>query len=567
MSETLQEKIRNAPDAPGVYIFKSDDTIVYIGKANSLRKRLLSYIRSSTWSRYYKAQLIMQEATDVDYILVENEHDALMLEANLIRQYKPKYNVMLKDSQFYPYILVTEEEIPRIAVVRDRTLKGHYFGPYSSVRFARDIVELVTKLFKIRTCSRSMKRITKPCFEYHLKRCSAPCSQLVSREEYIENVEKLLNFLNGDIEATRKELQKLMTHFANALAFESAARVRNILNKLDRVFPEEGVVFQERKDMDVICYTDELVLLMRVVGGRLLSKLTFEVSGMTSMDELLEEIYERKELDLPEVVLVKDLSSLDGEMIERFNVHIPQTEGERRLIMLCEKNLEQEMKHFNANMEILRNLKMMLGLKRLPETVEGIDVSHTFGREAYASVVRFENARPFKEKYRLYRIREHPGDDMGSIREILKRRYSKHPTPDLIFIDGGQPQVQVAKKTLDEMGKDVDIIGLAKKSETIVTPSTRVELPHSHPVLRFLVNIRDEAHRFAIKTHRRMRDKRELISMLDGIEGIGEKRKKMLLKRLGGVEGIIEASVEEIAEILGSHKLAVKIKEVLGGIR
>lgn len=564
-SEKVIDKIKSAPSRAGVYIFKSEDKIIYIGKARSLKNRLNSYLGAWNKGRVYeKAYKIMEQADDLDYILVGSEDEALILEANMIYQHKPKYNVSLKDSNFYPFILITDETYPRVTMTRERSVSGKYFGPYTNAGFVRDLLDLVGRIFKVRQCSRSMERVTRPCFDYHLKRCTAPCARLVDPKSYSKQVEELISFLSGEVEQVRSKLVRLMDEQARSLTFESAAKTRDVVAKLDKLFPSRSVILSEKRNVDAICYSGNIVLVLRVIQGLLVSKLVFEATDEVDLEEIVEELYERRKYPTPEFVLVEKVEELD---LEEPLVKTPQTEDEGALLELCRMNLVEELKNRALTAEALESVREMLGLGKTPRFVEGVDIAHTAGKETVGAVVSFIDGKPFKSGYRIYKLSTTGGDDFGAIKELLTRRYSKHPLPDLLFIDGGEPQLRAAQEALKTLGLTVDIVGIAKEEETVITPGHRFDFPHDNPVLRFLAQIRDEAHRFANARHRRIKSKEDMLSLLDGIEGIGPKRKRLLLRYFGGISGLVNASEDEIARLLKNSTLARRIKEVLGGGR
>jgi len=557
------QKMKSAPESAGVYIFTSGNEILYIGKARSLKKRLSYYVR--VWNAgkaSEKAYKVVEQADDLDYIVVNSEDEALILEANMIFQHKPRYNVSLKDSRFYPFIVVTEEMYPRVLITREQTIPGQYFGPYTDIGFVKDLLELVGKIFKVRRCSRSMNRVTRPCFEYHLKRCSAPCARLVDQKSYAKQVRDLVVFLKGEVEQVRAELIKMMEDQSRALAFESAAKTRDVVAKLDKLFPPRSVMLREKKDVDTICYAGKFVLVLRVIKGILVSKLAFEATNDVILDEILEELYERRRYPLPEVVLVKEGEEANPTVVP---VRTPKNDEEEELLKLCELNLQEEIKIKLLTVETLQAVQKTLGLTKLPHIVEGIDIAHTAGKDAVGAVVNFVDGKPQKNKYRIYKLSASRGDDFAAIREVMIRRYGKHPLPDLIFIDGGEPQIRVALESLRSLGLSADLVGISKEEEVVVTLKTRFHFPPDHPVLRFLTQIRDEAHRFANTRHRRIKAKEDMVSLLDRIEGIGPKRKRILLRHFGGITGLMKASEEEIAKLLRNSALARRVKEVIGG--
>ncbi|PNS40155.1 excinuclease ABC subunit UvrC [Mesotoga sp. B105.6.4] len=560
MNEQILNKASQLPEEPGVYIFKDEkNAIIYVGKAKKLKRRVLSYFRESTWSQNEKARRIAEESEDLDFIMVTSEREALLLEANLIFSKKPKYNVFLKDSRTYPYIYISAEEYPYIAITRTKELEGTYFGPYTSAGLVRKLLEFLQKVFKIRTCTYDLGRIKRPCFLYHLKMCSAPCVEKVSPEEYQEQLSALTEFLEGDTIKVREALLKRMTVLSEALQFERAAEIRDILSSMDDLYAFQGVEAPLDLKADILAVSAGLAALLQVRGGMLLGKLVFDFPDGTPMD-FITQFYYAKKNRIPKSLIVTGLKKKDVRQFRRDFDYIgdPRDEQEERLLSIAFKNIDEELKIRLNAAHSLRQAQQILGLKRFPSRIEGIDISHTQGLYTVASVVVFDNGKPNKSEYRRYRISElEEPNDFEAMATVVKRRYTKYPLPDLLLIDGGEPQLRAVEKAFAEIGiEEYEMVGLAKEFNELVFLDNRdrVRLKEEHPVLRMIISIDNEAHRFAINYHRVLRERRFLTSKIDDIPGIGPKRKKALLKAFKSIKGISEASEDDLRSVLKNSK-------------
>ncbi|MCD6551934.1 excinuclease ABC subunit UvrC [Thermotoga sp.] len=557
MKETIKRRIELAPDDPGVYLFKKGGTPIYIGKAKKLSARLKSYLNPSS----EKVERIVEEADDLETIVVTNEKEALLLEANLIRKHKPKYNVRLRDTEFYPYIRISNDEVPYVEIVKRRLKDGTYFGPYTTVRFVRDLLETLQRILGFRTCKFNLSRVKRPCFLFHLKRCVGPCVGNV--DQHREAIEKLKDFLSGNMRDVFDYLHKKMELHGKMLDFENAARYRDLLLNLSNILESQGVTFEEEINCDVVVHSHGLFVVLRIRDGYLMGKIAFEMEG-GSIDDFIREFYVSGRGDVPNCLIVEDdpgemdYTSLGFQYIGR-----PRSQLEKDLLEKAKKNLENELSMRGLKKEALRELMKLLGLRDFIYRIEGIDVSHLQGKHTVASLVVFENGFPKKSDYRRYRLNLERPDDYEAIREVVRRRYSKHPIPNLLFVDGGRGQVNAALEALRDLGKTCPVVGLAKKEEVIVTEERDIVLPQNHPALRLLVQVRDETHRFAVNYHRKRREKESLKSALDEIPGVGPVRKKKLLECFGSIENIRSASVEEIARVVGSVEVAKRILERL----
>lgn len=556
MRENLKRKILLAPDSPGVYVFKNEGGPIYIGKAKKLSARLRSYLSPST----EKIAHMLEEARDLELIVVESEKEALLLEANLIREYKPKYNVRLKDTEYYPYIRISNDEIPYVEVVKRKREDGTYFGPYTNVQFTKALLETLQMIYGFRTCKRDLKKVKKPCFLYHLHRCVGPC---VGRtEEHKNAVENLKNFLKGHIGEVMEFLRKKMELHSTMLDFENAAKYRDLLFNLSHLLESQDVVLPEPLNADILVHDRDLFVLLRVRDGYLIGKIVLEMEG-GDVEDFIREYYLVSGNDLPAVLLLQERTETDYTVLGLEYAGPPRNELEGSLLEKAKRNLENEINIRGLKKSALSEMVNLLGLTAYPYRIEGIDVSHAQGKYTVASLVVFEDGYPKKNDYRRYRLDlEHP-DDYAAIREVIKRRYSKHPLPNLVFVDGGRGQVNAVLEALEELKLSCDVVGLAKSDETVVTPSLELRLPRDHPVLRVLIQVRDEAHRFALKYHRLKREKQILESILNEIPGVGPVRKKRLVEHFGSIENIKKSSLDELAKIVGSVKVAKEILERL----
>ncbi|MCD6237958.1 MAG: excinuclease ABC subunit UvrC [Thermotogae bacterium] len=569
---------KNFPHKPGVYIFRDGiGDPIYIGKAKDLKKRVNSYfIRGANRSRHGKINALLREARKLDYIITPTEKEAFLLEANLIYEYKPKYNVALKAEQVYPYIRITNERFPRLEIVRRKGKNGIYFGPYTSIGTAKALIGFAQKCFKIRSCRYDLnhRRLKKPCLEYHLGYCSAPCIGKISEEDYTEDVKKTRAIFEGNLLPLKERLQVEMKRLSKLLEFEKAVRIRDLLNNIDAFFAEQHVEVNEKVDVDIIAYEGDFVEIFKIRHGLLLGKMNFRlVNG--DIEDFFYQYYFAKEANPPRKVYINRMDDEKKKEIAKilYNSKIvlryPRKREYKALLNMCIENLHEEERLYALDMHVLEQMKEKLGLKRLPVRIEGIDISHTHGVLTTASLITFENGKPLKEEYRRYRISElkHP-DDYEAISMVLRRRYSKMPLPDLLFIDGGKGQVNTAFEILREMGtKRQDIVGIAKEDERIVFPGLKedLHLPMDDVVLRLLIRVRDECHRFAHKYHTSLRDRELSRSRLDGIRGIGPKRKKSLLRKYGSIKNITRASVDELASLPGMNKSIAR--ELLKALR
>ncbi|MGB9613987.1 MAG: excinuclease ABC subunit UvrC [Fervidobacterium sp.] len=551
------EMLDNIPHKPGVYIFKKGQDFIYIGKAKDLRKRLTSHFKAKEG----KSKLIVEEADDIQVVLLENEKEALILEANMIFEYKPKYNALLKDTQVYPYIRISNDEVPYVEIVRSRKGTGLFYGPFTNVHFTRQLFEVLRKVYKFRTCKKNISNLKKPCMDYHLGLCLGICVRQESIKEYNERIDNLKSVLKGDFSQVISYVKSKMEKHANLLDFENAAKYRDILLNFNKVIETQGVVLTESVNLDVLVGKHNTYLVFKIRSGYLISKLVYEYDG--TIEEFVELFYIRNNIDIPEKIIVERLTKELKEFEKIMNIQITQASSdvEKRLLNKAIDNLNYEIGLIVSNKNTLKQMKELLGLSKLPNRIEGIDISHMAGKSTTASLIVFENGDVKKDEYRRYKLGDIL-DDFESIRKVIKRRYTKHELPDLIFVDGGIGQVNAVYEALIEIGKSCDVVGLAKKEEIIVTKHGEIKLPCEHPVLRLLVRIRDETHRVANEFTRKISTKRSLRSFLDEIKWIGPKRKRLLLERYTSVEEILSVSRVEIEQLIGKRAAESLLSEL-----
>ncbi len=573
MDGRVKETVLNAPDSPGVYVFKRKGKPIYVGKAKDLSRRLRAYLRPDN----DRIASMVREADEIEIIPTTTEEGALVLEANLIRRYRPRYNVRLKDGNPFLYIHLTDEEFPRITVVRTPQGSGENYGPFLRRKALREFMRFARRLFPVRNCSLklpSRKRIP-PCVEYHIGRCLAPCAYEVGKE-YRTAVEGLRKLLRGDSEGVRRLLYERMMEEAERYNYEAAAVWRDRL----RAFQEVVGRRRERKHLWVVGShgNDAVVVLYVLHGGEVVDVFAFHVSSSIEGDagtlrEFLT-VYYANNTDLPVEIITRP--GTDLKAVAGVRVREPTPEEEEIVKVASDyaySKLDSILMAKERTNPALSSLQKVLRLPEVPVRIEGYDISHTFGESRVASMVVFKDGKPFKSGYRRFRIKSFEGiDDYAAMYEVVSRRFRRlkeegGEVPDLVLIDGGLGQLRAALKAMEDTGVKVPAVALAKRYETLYLPSGEVvQLPMNDPALRLLMRVRDEAHRFALKYHRTLRSKKYGKSVLDRIPGIGKKRKKILLSHFGSLERIRMASVQEIASLPTFNiVLARRVKEYLTG--
>ena len=611
----VREKLSHLPNLPGVYLFKDDqDSILYIGKSKSIRNRVRSYFNSSA-KHNLRIRLMTSRIHDLSLIVTDTEAEALILEDQLIKRHHPRYNVALRDGKSYPYCKLTVGEMyPRLLLVREKIdAKSEYYGPYPSVKDARQVLKAVMTYFPLRTSKMQLDgtKTYRPCLNFQMERCLAPCRGVVPAEEYAKIVRQVRLFLKGRDKVLIKELEQKMKKSSERLEFEKSAQYRDQIQAMRRIFERQMVLEVQGKDQDVFNLFREAdatgVQVLFIRNGRLLGTdfFFFEDSSEASDDNLLGQVLHR--IYMPEGSIVPREILLpfeysDRKMLEdalnkksphRVHVGCPRKGRKKELVSMAysnaKVNLSEKRSRYVKNKDILKHVKYEIKLDRLPEVVEAFDISHLSGTMTVASMVCWKNNSPSNQDYRKFKIRGISGpDDFAGMKEVLTRRYSRTLSeggalPDMILIDGGKGQINIAAKVLEELGilNKVDLIGLAKGRserkrgrsrgqnvdyEYVVKPNQKneIRMRRNSDVLYFLQNIRDESHRFAIEFQRKLKRKHTLHSKIDDVPGIGPKRRRLLLNHFGSLTGLKQASTEEILQVPGiPEKLAVEIRSHL----
>ena len=589
VSEEVLLKIANLPTTPGVYLWHDEyKRIIYVGKAVNLRNRVKSYVRKDS-NRTIKVAAMMKKAVNVEVIQTKTEMEALILEATLIKEHHPKYNIMLRDDKTYPYIKVTvQEDFPRVLMVRRMERDGaKYYGPFTDVMAVHRSLKLFHRQFPLRQC-RNMN-VDRPCLQYHMGFCAAPCCSHIDKATYRGYIDEIIDVLEGRPAPILKQLKEDMEAASEELRFEDAARYRDQLKGLELIREKQRMVTQ-RGDIDVIGIASEptraCVQLFFIRHGKLMGRENFFIKPDGDSDEVIVNEFVKqyyggasfvpKELLLPMATEEQELfaewfSSMKGQQVE---VTVPQRGYKMDLIRMAHENAQHflEERHRQWQYELdksggaVKKLAEALDLPRLPERMECFDISHIQGAETVASMVVFENGKPAKKEYRRFKLKTVQGtpDDFKSMVEVMERRYGKEtdwPMPDLIVIDGGKGQLSSVLPVIRATGiTDVPVISLAKREEEVFVEckSDSILLDYHSPELQLLQQIRDEAHRFAITYHRQLRGKRNLESVLDHVEGIGPKRRKALWDEFKSLEAMKEASVEQLAAVPGMNYKAAE---------
>ena len=594
----LKYRLTQIPSEPGVYLLKdAENVIIYVGKAAQLRKRLSSYI-SEKRQTDAKLNALQQRIHDFEIILVGSEKEALVLESNLIKKHRPRYNVVLKDDKRYPCLRVnTRHPYPRLNIVRKIKKDGTlYFGPYTSAGAVRKTLKIVNKTFKLRKCSdREFRQRTRPCLHYQMKQCLAPCCKEVPKKVYGAIIEEVVLFLNGRTPDLVKQIRSEMNLQAQKQQFERAAELRDKLFAIEKTLEKQRSVSTDMKDRDVIgLWTDSgnvMITMLYVRGGFLLGKRQFPFESVWDpkseiMSGFMRQFYEHAHRIPPEILVSHspdDVGIIKSVLAQNrgagVNVHEPQRGEKRRLVQMALENAEMglsEWQEANAlNMALLQGLKLRLKMDRLPQRIECFDNSHLYGSHAVSAMVVFEMAQPRKSAYRTYRLGSPVmQNDYAAMAEVLGRRYGpkdkRDPLPDLLVVDGGKGQLNIAAEIITELGLKglFDIVGIAKKDEKKGESRDKIYQQGRVNAVGFgrhleelflLQRIRDEAHRFAIRFHRKRRGRGGLRSILDDIPGVGPKRKALLLKYFGGIESIRSADVDLLAALRGMDRRVAQV--------
>ncbi|MBN1160399.1 MAG: excinuclease ABC subunit UvrC [Dehalococcoidales bacterium] len=606
-SSLIKEQLQRLPDRPGVYIYRDDaKNIIYVGKATSLRHRVRSYFQSPQ-KHTQKMQRMVAQIADIDFYIASSEQEALIMELNFIKQYRPRYNVMLKDDKTFPYLKIdTREKWPRVYVTRRLEQDGgRYFGPFSSSGSVKQTLRVIKRIFPVRFCSKNIAdQPRRPCLEYHLGHCLAPCTGNVRPEDYAQVIKEVTLFLEGKRDNVIRELQAKMDRASEAMDFESAARIRDQIHALHEVIEGEKIAAVIRGDEDVIAFVQDgdqaYVQVLFIRDNKLTGREGFLMRGTHQedptqvMSNFIKQYYSST-VQIPPLLLIQ-YPVEDRQVIREWlktrrgasvDITVPRRGVKKQLIDIAAENARQgleqiKIKEISASESpdiTLAELEKALKLKALPLRMEAYDISNIQGSSAVGSMVVFEKGRPKSAHYRRFKIRSVAGsNDYAMLQEVLHRRF-KHSNakdasaagawsvmPDLVLIDGGKGQLNAALAVTKELGVNVPMIGLAKENEEIflLGRAKPLVLPKSSPALQLLQRLRDEAHRFAITYFSSLHRKKTFASLMDGIPGIGPRRKNALLRHFGSIQRIREASLEELVAAAGvSRSQAEKIKEYL----
>ena len=606
----IQEELKKLPAKPGVYIMHDEkDTIIYVGKAISLKNRVRQYFQSSRNLGIKKEQMVQQIAR-FEYIITDSELEALVLECNLIKEHRPKYNTMLKDDKSYPFIKVTvNEEYPRVLFARQmKKDKSKYFGPYTSAGAVKDSLELIRKLYHVRTCNRNLpKDIGKerPCLYYHIKQCKAPCQGYISKEEYRMQIEGVLDFLNGDYKKLLRELEEKMLQASEELRFEDAVEYRDLMQSIQKIGERQKITGSQGEDKDVIAMAadeeDAVVQVFFIRDGNMIGREHFYLkiaADATSAQVLLNFVKQfyagtpfiPKELMLQEEiedteVLEEWLSKKRGQKV---HIRVPKKGTKEKLVELAARNAQMVLSQDREKLKreegrtigAMKEICQLLDLDDITR-VESYDISNISGFESVGSMVVYEKGKPKRNDYRKFKIKSVKGpDDYASMEEVLTRRFQRglqeqqdseekggfSAFPDLILMDGGKGQVHIAENVLENLGISIPVCGMVKddnhRTRGLYYHDHEIPISHSSEGFKLITRIQDEVHRFAIEYHRLLRSKGQIHSVLDDIEGIGPARRKSLMKYFKSIESIREASVEELKKAPSmNQQVAEKVYE------
>lgn len=593
----IEEELKKLPAKPGVYIMHGEkDEIIYVGKAISLKNRVRQYFQSSR-NKGAKIERMVTHITRFEYIITDSELEALVLECNLIKEHRPKYNTMLKDDKSYPFIKVTvNEPYPRVLFARRmKKDKARYFGPYTRGGAVKDVIELVRKLYQVRSCNRNLPRDTgkdRPCLYYHMKQCKAPCQGYISQEEYRKNINKVIKFLNGDFQDTISELMEKMQKASEEMRYEDAMEYRDLIRSIEKIGERQKITGYGQEDRDIIAVAmdesedlrdqDAVVQVFFIRDGKLIGRDHFYLrvaKGDTKsqvLSSFLKQFYAGTPFIPSEIMLQSEIE--DAEIIEEWlttrrkqkvHIRVPKKGTKEKLVelalenarMVLSKDRERIKREEGRTIGAVHEVEEWLGLKNVVR-MEAYDISNISGFESVGSMVVYEKGRPKRSDYRKFKIKWVQGpNDYASMEEVLTRRFTHESNgefdsfarlPDLILMDGGRGQVNIALKVLNDLGIRIPVCGMVKddhhRTRGLYFNNVEIPIDTSSEGFRLITRIQDEAHRFAIEYHRSLRSKEQVHSILDDIPGIGDTRRKALLRKFKSVENIRDASEEELAQ-------------------
>lgn len=593
----IEEELKKLPAKPGVYIMHGEkDEIIYVGKAISLKNRVRQYFQSSR-NKGAKIERMVTHITRFEYIITDSELEALVLECNLIKEHRPKYNTMLKDDKSYPFIKVTvHEPYPRVLFARRmKKDKAKYFGPYTSGGAVKDVIELVRKLYQVRSCNRSLPRDTgkdRPCLYYHMKQCKAPCQGYVSQEEYRKNINKVIKFLNGDFQDAISELMEKMQKASEEMRYEDAMEYRDLISSIRKIGERQKITGYGQEDRDIIAVAmddsedlrdqDAVVQVFFIRDGRLIGRDHFYLrvaKGDTKaqvLSSFLKQFYAGTPFIPSEIMLQSEIEDVDiieewlsGRRKQKVHIRVPKKGTKEKLVelalenarMVLAKDRERIRREEGRTIGAVHEVEEWLGLKNVVR-MEAYDISNISGFESVGSMVVYEKGRPKRSDYRKFKIKWVQGpNDYASMEEVLTRRFTHESNgefdsfarlPELILMDGGRGQVNIALKVLNELGISIPVCGMVKddhhRTRGLYFNNVEIPIDTSGEGFRLITRIQDEAHRFAIEYHRSLRSREQVHSILDDIPGIGDTRRKALLRKFKSVENIRDASEEELAQ-------------------
>lgn len=593
----IEEELKKLPAKPGVYIMHGEkDEIIYVGKAISLKNRVRQYFQSSR-NKGAKIERMVTHITRFEYIITDSELEALVLECNLIKEHRPKYNTMLKDDKSYPFIKVTvHEPYPRVLFARRmKKDKAKYFGPYTSGGAVKDVIELVRKLYQVRSCNRNLPRDTgkdRPCLYYHMKQCKAPCQGYVSQEEYRKNINKVIKFLNGDFQDAISELMEKMQKASEEMRYEDAMEYRDLISSIRKIGERQKITGYGQEDRDIIAVAmddsedlrdqDAVVQVFFIRDGRLIGRDHFYLrvaKGDTKaqvLSSFLKQFYAGTPFIPSEIMLQSEIEDADiieewlsGRRKQKVHIRVPKKGTKEKLVelalenarMVLAKDRERIRREEGRTIGAVHEVEEWLGLKNVVR-MEAYDISNISGFESVGSMVVYEKGRPKRSDYRKFKIKWVQGpNDYASMEEVLTRRFTHESNgefdsfarlPDLILMDGGRGQVNIALKVLNELGISIPVCGMVKddhhRTRGLYFNNVEIPIDTSGEGFRLITRIQDEAHRFAIEYHRSLRSREQVHSILDNIPGIGDTRRKALLRKFKSVENIRDASEEELAQ-------------------
>lgn len=608
----IEEELKKLPDRPGVYIMHDEkDDIIYVGKAVNLKNRVRQYFRPSHDEGIKKAKMV-EQIRRFEYIITDSELEALVLECNLIKEHRPKYNTMLRDDKTYPYIRVTlGEDFPRVLFSRQmKKDKSKYFGPYTSAGAVKDTIELIQKMYQIRTCNRNLPRDIgkeRPCLNYHIKKCNAPCQGYISKEEYHKSIEMVLSFLNGNYQPIIKDLEKKMMAASDSLEFERAIEYRELLNSVKQIAQKQKITSFDGEDKDVIALAgderDAVVQVFFVRGGKLIGREHFYIKIATEDTEsqilttFVKQFYSGTPFLPREIMLSAEIEDQDiiEEWLEKKRgskvyLRIPRRGMKEKLVELAKKNAELVLSQDKERIKreegrtigALKEIEKLLDMEKL-NRIEAFDISNISGFQTVGSMIVYEKGKPCRSDYRKFRLKTIQGpDDYASMHEVLTRRFlhgmeekkelqeknmsddygSFTRFPDLIMMDGGRGQVNIALKVLAELHLDIPVCGMVKddnhRTRGLYYNNVEIPIDRNSEGFKLITRIQDEAHRFAIEYHRSLRSKGQVHSVLDDIDGIGSTRRKALMRRFQSIENIKQATIEELKETESMNERAAQ---------